>query len=374
MATLIDRRTFLCAGAAGIVLGAARIRPAHASAARLYLSARTTFDGAHGFAGFTADGTQAFEVPLPSRGHSCAVRPDGAEVVAFARRPGAFMAVIDPRNGRLLRTIEAAPHRHFFGHGVFSPDGGRLYATENAFDGEGRGVLGVYDVRDGYRRIGEVATGGIGPHDLRLLSDGRTLVVANGGILTHPDTGRAKLNIPTMDPSLVYLDRDTGTISETVRLPADLHKNSIRHLAVTADDQVVAALQYQGPRHHTPPLVFLHRRGNQPVLLDTPADVRKRMRNYCGSACVDTTGRMAAVSAPRGGLVTLWSLPDGAYAGAVEVADGCGVAPDGTPGGFIITSGAGGVVRHDRGGTTTVGGAFLANRRWDNHLMVTRFP
>jgi hypothetical protein len=39
-----------------------------------------------------------------------------------------------------------------------------------------------------------------------LASDRRRLVVANGGILTDPGSGRAKLNIATMRPNLSYLD------------------------------------------------------------------------------------------------------------------------------------------------------------------------
>ena len=46
-----------------------------------------------------------------------------------------------------------------------------------------------------FARVGEFPTHGVGPHELLLLGDGRTLAVANGGIETHPDFGRAKLNI-----------------------------------------------------------------------------------------------------------------------------------------------------------------------------------
>ena len=38
------------------------------------------------------------------------------------------------------------------------------------------------------------------------MSDGRTIAVANGGIATHPDFDRVKLNLATMEPSLVRLD------------------------------------------------------------------------------------------------------------------------------------------------------------------------
>ena len=99
-------------------------------------------------------------------------------------------------------TIASVAGRHFFGHGVFSPDGALLYATENDFE-NAAGMIGIYDARANFERIGEFPTHGVGPHELLLLDDGRTIAIANGGIETHPDFGRAKLNIPTMKPSFV---------------------------------------------------------------------------------------------------------------------------------------------------------------------------
>ena len=96
-----------------------------------------------------------------------------------------------------LSTLSSVPGRHFFGHGAFSPDGRLLYATENDFD-NARAVVGVYDVGSGFARIGEFGTQGVGAHELLLSPDGELLVVANGGIETHPDYGRAELNLDTM--------------------------------------------------------------------------------------------------------------------------------------------------------------------------------
>ena len=74
----------------------------------------------------------------------------------------------------------------------FSADGSLLYATENAFD-SGEGRIGLYAADDGFRRRGEFASHGIGPHQLCLAPDGQTLLVANGGIRTHPDYRRRGL-------------------------------------------------------------------------------------------------------------------------------------------------------------------------------------
>src|SRR5438552_1061500 len=78
-------------------------------------------------------------------------------------------------------------------HGAFSADGSLLYATEND-NLTGSGLIGIYDATAGYRRLGEMSSRGIGPHDLALMPDGMTLAVANGGLRTLPESGREVLN------------------------------------------------------------------------------------------------------------------------------------------------------------------------------------
>ena len=92
------------------------------------------------------------------------------------------------------------------------------------------GMIGVYDATAGFRRIGEFATHGMDAHEMLLLDDGRTLAIANGGIETHPDFGRAKLNIATMKPSFVFIDRLSGDLIEKHELAPELHQLSIRHM------------------------------------------------------------------------------------------------------------------------------------------------
>ncbi len=159
--------------------------------------------------------------------------------------------------------------RHFYGHGLFSADGRLLYATENDWEGE-RGVLGIYDVAAGYVRIGEIDTGGIDPHEAFLMRDGRTIVVANGGIATHPDFDRVKLNLATMEPSLAYLDAATGDLIESVALPATLHQLSLRHMAEAADGSIWFGGQYEGAATDRVDLVGRHRRGATPELVAAP--------------------------------------------------------------------------------------------------------
>lgn len=333
------------------------------------LSCRVDDAGRHHFTAMSTDGDQRFDIELPARGHGMCIRPDQQECVVFARRPGDFMWVIDLRDGRVLQRIASTEGRHYYGHGVFARQGRLLFVTENAFD-ERRGVIGVYDAADSYRRLGELPSHGIGPHELKVLSDDTTLVIANGGILTHPDTGRSKLNLPDMDPSLVYVESTSGKLLGQYRPPRKWHRLSIRHLDIGADDQVCVAMQYQGPGSQQPPLIALHSGEENLRLLSAPPEIHARMRNYCGSISCDRSGKLFAVSSPRGNLTTLWSVPDGTYLRHVDSTDGCGLAPGNGSGRFFISNGQGTVSRIGRAGKAASGDAFQwAGSRWDNHMV-----
>lgn len=334
------------------------------------LAARADGQGRYWVTGLDGHGEVCFDMPLPGRGHGLALAPAHDQAVVVARRPGNFLVVLDLVQGRLQQQLEGRPDRHFYGHAVYSPDGRWLYTPENDY-GAGRGVIGVRDVRNGYRWVREIASHGIGPHDLALLSDGRTLVVANGGIRTHPDTGRAKLNLDRMRPSVAYVDLETGDLLERHELAQQWHRNSIRHLALGDADRVCLVMQYQGSRDDRPPLVGMHRRGEALRLCSAPAVVQRRMRNYCGSVVADPSGQFFAVSSPRGNLVTFWAGQDGRLVGHVELTDACGLAAGAMAGEFLLSSGRGLMMRYRLDGDRVqpLSPAALRDARWDNHML-----
>lgn len=368
----ISRRDFLrLTAAAPVAAAAARSAAgpsAPASRPHRLLSTAADAGGGYRIAVLDPHGRASASQPLPARGHGTAVHPSGSEIAVIARRPGDFLNVLDPASGGWIAERRTPADRHLYGHGCYSRDGSLLYTSENALpSGEGR--IGVWDARAGYRRIGELPAHGIGPHELVLAPDGERLIVANGGILTRPETGRAKLNLDTMRPALVYLDRHSGDLIEEHRLDESLHQCSIRHLAVGLDGVVCAAMQYQGPAFERPPLVAIQRpgRGLQPLL--APTEVQAALANYCGSAAADASGAWFAVSAPRGDLVTIWSNA-GEYHARVRVADGCGVAPAERPGAFLLSSGHGGLYHYEisAGRLTELPPAAELGLQWDNHL------
>lgn len=321
-----------------------------------------------------AAGADRLVVPMPARGHSFAIDAARGRAVAFGRQPGFFAVAFDLHGRRAPHALAAAPGRHFFGHGVYSADGRLLYATENDYE-EGRAVLGVYDASagGGYARIGEFDTGGVGAHEAVMLPDGRTLCVANGGILTHPDYGKLELNLDSMRPSLAYVDARSGKLLDKAELDPALHQLSIRHLAVAGDGAVWFGCQHVGPAAQRPPLVGRHRPGHEPELFRGQAGTLRSLDNYIGSVACDAAGTVIATSSPVGGRVVYWDSATGRELGQTALADGCGIAPAGR-GRFLFSSGSGAMLRTRVTGGQTPVLAAAAELAWDNHLRSLPLP
>jgi hypothetical protein len=338
---LIDRRDFV-RGAGAAFLAGLTPRALHAAqqADAVYATAFQHRSGDYGVAILSEKGEMLHQAKLPERGHDVCFDPVSRRYVVFARQPGTFAAVIDIDNRRPPVTIASAAGRHFYGHGAFSPDGALLYATENDYD-NAAGMVGIYDARDGFKRIGEFATHGVGPHEMLLLDDGVTLAVANGGIETHPDFGRAKLNIATMKPSLVTLDRRDGRMLSKHELPADLHQLSIRHMDIASDGALWFGCQFEGGQNETPLLIGKARPGEAMVLQELPSEVLAGFRNYIGSVAANRASGTVAFTSPEGNLVVVLEAKTGNVVSRRQMTEVCGVAPDHD--GFLLTTGKGDV-------------------------------
>ena len=379
----MQRRDFLKVFSAGVLLAntsslfASEITSEITKETILY-SAGSDLDGNFNISAYIvgSENKLLFNTPLPARAHGVTVRKAHNEIVVFARRPNDFMLVLDAQTGIIKQSIKN--NKPLFGHGVFTPDGNTLFTTENDFENK-QGIIGVRDASKQYKKIAEFSSGGIGPHELHLLSDGKTLVIANGGILTHPDTGRAKLNLETMTPALTYIDIFTGNVIDDYRLDKKHHQLSIRHLDVTQDDQVCFVMQYQGSRRHQVPLVGFHKGESQLLLAEIPKAVLPKMRNYCGSVSTDVSGKTFAVSSPRGNLMTLWNH-DGDFIDSYSLADGCGIAMGNKSNEFFFSNGGGDLHQYQldhlytkackSGGLCFKDSLLVSDEshRWDNHL------
>lgn len=365
---VIDRREFLT-GLLGVAGATTTGLDAFAARPELYAAARKDAQGTYSAAIFNHLGVDLNSVALPGRGHDICVSPVSRTCVAFARRPGNFAVAFTPDRSTPPIFFTTPPDRHFHGHGVFSSDGRLLYTTENDFDGE-RGMIGVYDASGGYSRIGEFESSGVGPHDIALMADGVTLVIANGGIATHPDfdNGRTPLNLATMKPSLAYLDTRNGDLIERYELPPELHQVSIRHMDIGTDNRIVLGCQTSHIERFDLPLIFSHRRGEDLHGISIDKHLSFSLRGYISSVTMDPSGDFAAVTSSHGSRVLFLEVATGKLLSERQIADISGAAPSNENGRFLLTSGDGSILD---GASARQSGERHVNSavHWDNHAV-----
>ncbi len=362
---IVDRRVLLAgAGACLAETLAPRAAAALATADALILAPARQPDGSFAVMVFDERGGFIRAIALPARGHDLAVHNASGRAVAFARRPGTFAVAFDLEDRVKPQVFVAAPDRHFYGHGAYSADGRLLFATEDNITA-GTGVIGIYDATDSYRHLGEFPTRGIGTHEAILMPDGKTLAIANGGIETLPDFGREMLNVPSMDPTLVFTDLDGHLIAKH-RLPKDIQKLSIRHMALGADGMVWFGAQWEGDPLETPSLVGRGSMEKGLALVSIPARELNDMRRYTGAMAASRDGTLISASAPRGGYVVHFSAESGRYVGRTEIADSSGIAGFGKKS-ILASNGEGMIVETaaDGDSETKVSRPGVA---FDNHL------
>ncbi len=338
-----------------------------------WVSAQGDTQNTYGLGWLHSEAAAISSVPTGFRGHGMVQHPlRPGSVVLIARRPGTQAVEVDLASGEVLHGFSCGEDRHLLGHACFSADGSVLFTTEAAIAaGEGRIVL--RDTKN-YALLDEWPSYGVGPHEIRLMPGGEQLVVANGGILTRPASGRQPLNLDTMHSNLSYLDARTGTLldAQIVEEP----KSSIRHLDVAEDGTVAFAIQVQRAatgHNDRVPLAGVHKPGRALYLFTEPGVLIDRLRDYTGSVAICNHSRLAGYTSPRGSLAVFWSIDDGALAGYHALRDVCGIAA--TPGraGFVISNSFGEMRELD--------GHTLKERReqrsknagyrWDNHLLIT---
>jgi hypothetical protein len=258
---------------------------------------------------------------VPTRPHGLAQLP-GGDLLAVARRPGLWLQRWSP-DGQLKREAWAEPGRHFNGHVLPSADGRVVYSTEQTHD-EGAGCVALRDP-DTLELRNEWPTGGTDTH--QLLRVGDQLFVANGGVPTRPETGRAKQNLPAMDSSLVVFDLRSGQRRGPWRL-AD-PRLSLRHLAWHATSGTLGiALQAE---HDDPaqraaaPLLALFD-GESLRAVAPPADRPAVGAGYAGDIAATAEGFV--LSASRAGALLGWSQRDG-WTAPVPLGEVCALVTSG---------------------------------------------
>ncbi len=310
------------------------------------------------------------------RGHGLCQNPvNKNQVVMMARRPGTCGLVLNAHNGNIEHTFQCSQFNHMQGHSVFSHDGRFLYCTESNFK-TGIGKITVRETKK-FTLVNEFDSHGIGPHELAMMPDGNTIVVANGGLHTHPDSGRTVLNLESMRPTLSYLNRENGSLISEHTLQNS--KASIRHLDVAQDGTVVMALQVQRSAMNSDelvPLAAIHKPGKELQTLTAPKALIEKLNDYMGSVKINEHTRIAAFTSPRGDMAVFWNIDSFELQGYHAFHDVCGLTVSADKQFFVLSNSAG-KIRQINARTLKEDKSKRMNfpdKSWDNHMLSVSLP
>lgn len=267
-------------------------------------------------------------LPLPTRAHGVLLEPDGS-LLAFARRPGDWLLRWHPPTGS-TQWHWLENDRRLNGHGVQVGD--ELLVTTETDQETGQGWLGVRD-RASLKLVDAWPTHGLDPHQVLVLPHrlgpwpSGTLMVANGGVRTRPESGRSKTYGERLDASLVALNPRDGRLLGQWRL-RDPYL-STRHLAVDVKAQTLGiALQAEhfteAERIHAPVLAVWD--GDQLTVTDNPP----ALGGYGGDIVTRSLGQEGgfAVACTRGDAVALYA-GDGRFIRKVAHPQACALTRTG---------------------------------------------
>ena len=301
------------------------------------------------------------------RGHGLTRHPVHPHLVLmFSRRPGNEGVLINTQTNHIEHRFKSPDHLFMEGHGCFSHDGKYLFCTES----NRHTLQGIITVRetDTFSVIHEWHSGGIGPHEIQIMPNKNTLVIANGGLIKNSD-GKV-INVDTMQSNVAMLDHTTGEL--TANHTVQNTKASLRHLDISEDGIVAVAMQIQDYNSESSSalakLIYLD---GTSTLLDAPPEVLNMMKGYVGSVRINSKFRTAAFTSPRGDIALFWNIDNGHYLGHHLFHNVCGVTINNNEEYFVLSNSAG-KIRHINSSTlleNTDLRQHLPHTQWDNHLI-----
>jgi hypothetical protein len=267
-------------------------------------------------------------IPMDFFGHGISPNPIHPEIVAVFEKRGAGACEINLKQGVVTRSITTTPDRRFYGHGAYSPDGRFLYCTETIVEDHYEGVIAVRDAGT-HQILGEFSSFGASPHDCRLINDGNTLVVTNGG---GPAEGTP--------PSVTYVDVQTATLIE--KFEFDTPDINAGHLDLTGEGRLaVVSAPREGLAETALGGITLKLADGRLHTLTEPAEVVRRLSGETLSVCIHAARRVVGATTPTGNLLTFWDLDSGSLLRHYELQNPRGIELTLDGNHFAVSFGAG---------------------------------
>lgn len=234
--------------------------------------------------------------PMSFLAHGIHRNPTNQNQLAIFEKKGPNACEYDLSSKKIVRVIPKIDNRYFYGHGAYSLDGKILFSTETELSGL-NGMIGIRDSID-LTYLGEFPSYGKEPHECKLIDNGKTLVVTNGGGDKNGDS-----------PSVTYIDVNSQKLIEKVELTrAELNTG---HLAIgEKGDLVVVSAPRAGLGKTSLGGVSIRPKGKALESIDNPENVTQKMFGEALSVSIHNKKRIAVVTHPDGNMVTFWSIAD----------------------------------------------------------------
>lgn len=328
------------------------------SSSALLLSSVSDRRGQNYAAAVDQSGKMYYKLAIPERAHDSLYNTRKKEVIYFGRSPSTSIYIVDVLNKKMSKVLSADKNRHFCGHGVIDKTNRYLYIVENNTL-LNQGCIGIYDAWDNYKKIDEISSYGVGPHQIALLSDDKTLVVANGGIVK--DRNNTIINQESFISSLAYISAQESKLLASY--PSQFSGNSLRHLTVDGQDQVFVGAQSHS--QYINPLVFSHKGEDHLEPFIAEDYIWQGHNNY--TASLEVCDDKLVVSSPRGNSLSFWDKKNRRFLTKKSYLDVAGITVGGADSSeLLVSTGQGMLLTLNE---TQLNKRYRAKDiAWDNHL------
>ncbi|MFK7730794.1 MAG: DUF1513 domain-containing protein [Pseudomonadales bacterium] len=264
--------------------------------------------------------------PMTFLPHGIHRNPQKASQLAVFEKIGPGACEYDLDSRKVIRPIAALPDHLFYGHGAYSTDGSLLFATESGI-GTKDGTISVRDANT-LSVLGRFPSYGKSPHECKLVDQGRTMLVTNGGGVQGDEP-----------PSVSYIDVDSQKLLERVTLEnEDLNAG---HVALSSSGQLlVVSAPRAGLSQRRAGGVSMGVEDGKLLQAKANSVVSEKLFGEALSVSIHDELNLAAVTHPDGNILTIWSLKEQRLLKSIQLPGPRGVELSSDQSAFIVSFGS----------------------------------
>lgn len=221
--------------------------------------------------------------------------------VALIPKHGSLGMIFNLSTKKVTKSFNSSTGLDFFGHAVSTPDGQYFICGESAKNVKD-GTITVRDSRDG-RIVQKFLSHGQNPHEMLVMPDGKTLLIANAGPLDF-DSKRDGIE----RSCLAFVDLGSGKIVN--KLISTVPDVKIAHFSRLNSGRIFVGGVPGTNKDKVPGRVLTTDGKKDLTQLDVPDSIVKSLVNETLSVVASDDKNLVAVSMPYSNRVLTWQADD----------------------------------------------------------------